>query len=156
MLHHGVLTLDAVPVIDYRGHCQVLLTAWEITLKECIQMNAHYLVTVQAQCALSVDILLLSHCWFSVRKSIWPVKYWGAGMVLAWLFAWSEMQMICTWPSWCYCHPIISCFIKIQIGLTFLVLAYPGCSRKEAVKQVSVSVHPDGHLDECVCSWLCS
>ena len=22
--------------------------------------------------------------------------------------------MICTWSSWCHCHPIISCFIKIQ------------------------------------------
>ena len=29
-------------------------------------------------------------------------------------------------------------FIKIQIGLTFLVLAYPGCPRKEAVKRMSV------------------
>ena len=29
--------------------------------------------------------------------------------------------------------PIISCFIKMQIGLTFLVLAYQGCPRKVAV-----------------------
>ena len=28
----------------------------------------------------------------------------------------------------------ISCFIKIQIGYTFLVPAYPGCPGKEAVK----------------------
>jgi len=35
--------------------------------------------------------------------------------------------MICTWSSWCHCHPIISCFIEIQNGLTFLVPAYPGC-----------------------------
>jgi len=34
--------------------------------------------------------------------------------------------------------PIISCLIKIQIGLTFLVPAYPGCPGKEAVKRVSV------------------
>jgi len=34
---------------------------------------------------------------------------------------------------------IISCFIKIQIGLTFLVPAYPGLPGKEATKQVSVS-----------------
>jgi len=47
------------------------------------------------------------------------------------LSAWSEVQMICIWSSWCHCYPIISCFIKIQIGLTFLVLAYPGCPRKE-------------------------
>ena len=33
-------------------------------------------------------------------------------------------------------QPIISCFIKIQIGLTCLVLAYPGCPGKEAVRSV--------------------
>jgi len=26
---------------------------------------------------------------------------------------WNEVQMICIWFSWCQCHPIISCFIKI-------------------------------------------
>ena len=52
--------------------------------------------------------------------------------VLAWLSVWSEMQMICMWSSWCYCHP----FIKIQIGLTFLAPVYPGCTGKEAIKRV--------------------
>jgi len=28
-------------------------------------------------------------------------------------------QMICIWPSWCHCQPIISCFINIQNGLPF-------------------------------------
>jgi len=32
------------------------------------------------------------------------------------------------------------CFIKIQTGLTFLVLAYPGCRGKEAIKWVSVTL----------------
>ena len=36
------------------------------------------------------------------------------------------MQIICIWCSWCQWHPIIFCFIKIQNGFTFLVLAYPG------------------------------
>jgi len=45
--------------------------------------------------------------------------------VLAWLSAWSEVQMICIWSSWCHCNPIISRFIKIQIGLTFPVPGYP-------------------------------
>ena len=35
-------------------------------------------------------------------------------------------------------HPIVSCFIKIQIGLTCLVPAYPGIPGKEAVKWLSV------------------
>jgi len=32
----------------------------------------------------------------------------------------------------------VSCSSKIQIGFTFLVLAYPGCPGKEAVKWLSV------------------
>ena len=38
---------------------------------------------------------------------IWPVKKLS-GEVLAWLFIWSEVQMICIWSSWCHCHPVIS------------------------------------------------
>jgi len=41
--------------------------------------------------------------------------------------------MICTWSSWCHCHPIISCFIKIQNDLPFwcrLTHVYPGCAGK--------------------------
>jgi len=37
-----------------------------------------------------------------------------------------------------HCYPIVSCFIKIQNGLTFLVLAYRGYPGKEAVKRVPV------------------
>jgi len=33
---------------------------------------------------------------------------------------------------------VISCFIKIHIGLTFLVSAYPGCHGKEPIKWVFV------------------
>jgi len=58
--------------------------------------------------------------------------------VLAWLSVWSEVQMICVPSSWCHCHPIISCFTKIQIRLTFLIPAYPVCPGKEAAKCVSV------------------
>jgi len=46
--------------------------------------------------------------------------------------------MICIWSSWCHCHPIISCHIKIQNGLTFLLPAYPGCPGKKAIRWVSV------------------
>jgi len=34
----------------------------------------------------------------------------------------------------------VSCFSKIQIGFTFLVLAHPGNPGKRAVKRVSVCV----------------
>jgi len=50
---------------------------------------------------------------------------------------WSEVQIICIWFSCCHCHPVISWFIKIQFGLTFLVPVYSG---KEAVKQAYVYV----------------
>jgi len=79
---------------------------------------------------------VLWHCWLNVSKSIWPVKIDWRGAVLLWLSIGSEMQMICMWFSQCHCHPIISCFLKIQNGFTFLVPAYPGCPGKEAVKQV--------------------
>jgi len=41
------------------------------------------------------------------------------------------MQMLCIWSTWCTAwqcisHPIISCFIKMQISLTFLMPAYSG------------------------------
>jgi len=59
--------------------------------------------------------------------------------VLAWwLSVCSEVQMICIWPTWCRCHPIVSCCIKIQIGVTFLMPANPSCPGKHAIKQVSV------------------
>jgi len=74
---------------------------------------------------------MLWHCWLGIRKRIWPVKmeWWGAGM----------MQMICMWSSWCNCHTI-HCFIKIHIGLTFLVPAYSDCPGKEAIKWASINV----------------
>jgi len=53
-----------------------------------------------------------------------------SGGVLAWLSVWSEVQMAQLIPL-----PLtVSCSSKIQIGFTFLVLAYPGCPGKEAVK----------------------
>jgi len=54
--------------------------------------------------------------------------------VLAWLY----VQMICIWCSWCHQRPIIPCFIKIQIDLTFLAPVYRGCPGKQVVKWVSV------------------
>ena len=42
--------------------------------------------------------------------------------LLALLSAWSEVQMICIWSSWCHRHLIVSCFIRIQNVFTFLML----------------------------------
>ena len=44
----------------------------------------------------------------------------------------------------------VPCFCKIQIGFTFLVLAYPGSPGKRAVKWVCVCVC----VCVCSCTWL--
>jgi len=62
------------------------------------------------------------------RQKQYPAGKKLSDEVMAWLSVWRELNMICICSSWCYCQPIISCFIKIQIGLTFLVLAYRGWS----------------------------
>jgi len=55
--------------------------------------------------------------------------------VLAWLYVWTlerdenDLHMVQLWHR----HPIISCFIKVQVGLIFLVSAYPGRPGTEAV-----------------------
>jgi len=56
--------------------------------------------------------------------------------MLEWLSVWSEVRIICIWSSWCHCHPIISCFIRIQNGSAFLVPAYSSCPGKEVIKWV--------------------
>jgi len=64
---------------------------------------------------------MLWHCWLGGRQGIRPVKteWWGAGMVIclergADLFTAQLMPLPLT----------VSCFSKIQIGFTFLVLAH--------------------------------
>ena len=52
------------------------------------------------------------------------------------------------------CHPIIFCFIKIQIGLTFLVPAYPSCPEKPLNGCLSVDdlwCPLVGWMFSCVC-----
>jgi len=61
------------------------------------------------------------------RKAIWPVKteWWGAGVVVC-LEQGADFHMALLMPL-----PLtVSCFSKIQIVFTFLVLVYPGSPRK--------------------------
>jgi len=62
-----------------------------------------------------------------IMKSIRPVKKLS-DEVLAWLMPLPPH------------HLIISCFIKFHNGFTFLVLAYPRCPGKEAIKCVSYEI----------------
>ena len=69
------------------------------------------------------------------------LEWWGAGMVvcLEWC---ADLHMAQLMPL-----PLtVSCFIKIQIGFTFLVLTHLGSPRKRAVKQACV----------CVCLCICN
>jgi len=60
--------------------------------------------------------------------------WWGAGMVI-WLVR--GANDLHNGPADAMAQPpIISCFIKIQNGSTFLVPAYPGYSGKKAIKPV--------------------
>jgi len=65
------------------------------------------------------------------RKGIRPVKneWWGAGVVIC-LERGADLHTAQLMPL----PPTVSCSSKIQIGFTFLALAYPGCPGKEAVK----------------------
>ena len=57
------------------------------------------------------------------------IEWWGTGMVIC-LDRGADLHMAQLMPL-----PLtVFCSIKIQIGFTFLVPAYPGCPGKEAVK----------------------
>ena len=67
-------------------------------------------------------------CWLGGRKGIRPVKteWWDAGMVIC-LERGADLHMAQLMPL-----PLtVSCFSKIQIGFTFLVLAHLGSPGKE-------------------------
>ena len=89
-------------------------------------------------CVESVPSVLW-HCWLGwlgSRKGIRLVKkpeWWGAGMVIC-LERGADMHMAQLVPL-----PLtVSCFSKIQIGVTFLVSAHPGSPGQRAIKRVCV------------------
>ena len=63
------------------------------------------------------------------------IEWWGVGVVICVERGADclHMAQLMPLPSE---NPIISCLISIQTDFTFLVLAYPGCPGKEAIKQV--------------------
>ena len=80
---------------------------------------------------------VLWRCWLGGRKGIRPVKNIKSGGVLVWLFVWNEVQT-CIMAHLMPLPPTVSCFSKIQIGFTFLVLAHLGCPGQRALKRVCV------------------
>jgi len=62
-------------------------------------------------------------------------EWWGVGVVVC-LERGADLHTAQLMPL-----PVtVSCFSKIQIGFTFLVLAYPGSSGKRAVKRLCVCI----------------
>ena len=83
---------------------------------------------------------VLWRCWLSSRKGIRPIKNWlvECGVVIC-LERGADLHMALLMPL-----PLnVSCFSKIQIGFTFLVLAYPGSPGR-------------GPLKGCVCVCVCT
>jgi len=69
-----------------------------------------------------------------------------SGGVLAWLCVWSEVQTCIMHMAQLMPLPLtVSCFSKIQIGFTFLVLARPGSMGQMVVKRVCVCVAMSSH-----------
>jgi len=86
------------------------------------------------------------HYWLSGRKGILPVKteWWDAGVVIC-LQRGADLHMAQLMPL-----PLpltVSCFSKIQIGFTFLVLADMGSPRKKGPLNWCMFV--------CVCLCVC-
>jgi len=67
-------------------------------------------------------------------------KHHKSGGVLVWLSVWSEVQT-CIMAQLMPVPPTFSCFSKIQIGFTFLVLAHLGSPGQRAFKRVCVCVY---------------
>ena len=77
---------------------------------------------------------MLWHCWLGGRKGIRPVKNWAVGCWRGYLSG--ARCRVAYGPA----DATVSCFSKIQIGFTFLVLAHLGSPGQRAVKRVWVCV----------------
>jgi len=96
----------------------------------CVSVGIIYDVSV-LDCVPSV--LLVG--WQEGHPACKKIKRWGAGMVIC-LKRGAELHIAQLMPL-----PLtVSCFSKIHIGFTSLVLADPGSSGQRAVKRVCVCV----------------
>jgi len=96
------------------------------------------------QCVFSALMLLVG------RQEGHPAckitERWGAGVVIC-LEQGADLHIAQVMPL-----PLtVSCFSKIQIGFTFLVLAYPGSPGQRAIKGVCVCVRARARARACVC-----
>ena len=113
----------------------VFLTVLLILLDDWHNLFTYFLFTS------ILEPSVLWRCWLGGRKGIRPVKteWWGAGIFIC-LERGADLHMAQLMPL----SLTVSCFSKIQIGLTFLVPADPGSPGKRAVKWVCVLYVLDG------------
>jgi len=78
-------------------------------------------------CAFSALTLLVGRQ--EAHPACKKTEWWGTGVVMC-LERGADLHMVQLMSLLLN----VSCSSKIQIGSTFLVLAYPGCPGKEAVK----------------------
>jgi len=105
-------------------------TVWLVTNFYIVNYNIYYLLSDVVHYAFSALTLLVGR-----QEGIRPVKteWWGAGVVIC-LERCADLHMAQLMPL-----PLtVSCFCKIQIGFTFLVLAHLGSPGQRAVKWVCV------------------
>ena len=123
-----------VPNKEYRTfHDTSLHTTNSKTLIFSQQSNLANVLDSEAPHAFSALTLLVGRQ--EGHPACKKTEWWGAGMVIC-LEQGADLHMAQPMPL-----PLtVSCFIKIQIGFTFLVLAHPGSPGKRAVKWVCVCV----------------
>ena len=123
---------------DNAAFCQISLTSFKwsykctaTSLKNTIR-TCIWPVCLSPFCLQCFDAI----GWAAGRTSgLWKTEWWGAGMVIC-LERSADLHMAQLMPL-----PLtVSCFNKIQIGFTCLVLAHPGSPGKRAVKWVCVCV----------------
>ena len=152
----AVVTLQVlvtgVPAVDD----EYLLTFSNVSTQgshSCYVCNTHCILHWCADYILHCLLLglpsMLWHCRLGFGKSIRPVKNWVTRCWHGYLSGGTNgLHMVQLMPL----PPDHLCFIKLQIGLTFLVWSCPDCPGKEAVNRVFVHVSGTGVGEP---SWRC-
>ena len=114
---------------SYPG-CHLVILQLSFVLEVALVMPLLNIMQQLIACAFSALTLLVG--WQEGHPACKKTpEWWGAGVVIC-LERGADLHMAQLMPL-----PLtVSCFIKIQIGFTFLVLAHPGNPGQRAVERV--------------------